>query len=373
MTRPFITSLLLMSSLSILAQEKLQIKGEITGISAYSKITLSGDVEEQEVVLDGDRFELEMELKEAPTLVSLLAIDGSDYKYTNFFVGNESIVIKGSVNDMPGNIKAQNSKYDGLRYEEFVMNRELSEEYLRLNEEIGQLLAEGKSRDSLLPIYISKTEPLGKMTKVMNAMSDNTFEFLKRNINTEYGRSILRYQTSEFTTKQYETLLTLVDPVFRDTQEIKYIQALVDFKPLDVGDKYYDFEALDEFGKTVQFNEFFTGKYVMVDFSTFNCGYCHMAAPRIAELEEELKDRLTVVTYYVDNDLENLKQYKALKGNTGCIIYSNEGGLSETIAKYRQTGTPRYALFNAEGEFVENFEGLQQEDFAERLKDLMDK
>lgn len=54
-------------------------------------------------------------------------------------------------------------------------------------------------------------------------------------------------------------------------------------------------------------------------------------------------------TFQVDNDLEDMKEYSELKGNLGQIIYCEEGALSPVIAKYRQTETPRYVLFNPNG------------------------
>ncbi len=373
MIKKLITLFLLICSVGIFAQEKLRIKGEISGIDKEAKVMLSGDVEEVEIIMNGDKFEVEIELKTAPSLVYLTAVNGSDYKYTTFFVGNETIELKGSIDDFPGNIRAQNSKYDDVRYEEFILNKDLNEQMRKLQEEAMTLGQEGMSRDSLYSIYMNKTEPLGKMTKVLNVMNENTFDFLMKNINTDYGRYIVKFSTEQFTTEQFKLLLGQVEPQFKNTKEIQYIQVLLDVKPLNVGDSYYDFKALDMEGKDLKFSDFFKGKYVLLDFSTFNCGYCQMAAPNTAKLEEDLKDKLSVVTYYVDNNLDQLKQYYALKGNKGNIIWSEDGTLSSTIAMYRQTVTPRYALFDPKGKLVENFEGMQDEGFGDKLQELMNK
>lgn len=108
--------LILFASTFMLAQEKLQIKGKIAGISNEAKWTLiAGDQEKEFQAKDGV-FEVELEVIDAPQSVYLYVDEAEGTKYTSFYLGNESVHIEGSIEQFPHAIQALDSKYDGLRY-----------------------------------------------------------------------------------------------------------------------------------------------------------------------------------------------------------------------------------------------------------------
>lgn len=362
--------LLLACSVNVFAQEKLQIKGNIKGIPNDAKLTLGSNFQDKEFQLNDGMIDVEMELNEVPSLVYIMMEHNGDYKYTTFFVGNESIVLNGSIDDFPNNIKAENSKYDELRYKEYLLTKRFDEEMEEYSKELDLAKQMGMSRDSLLDIYMSEEEPLGKIRAVMKERNNETFEFVKENINTAYGRYLLRFSISQFSPEQFKTIVKLIDPKYKNIPEVKFVQAIVDSKSLEIGDKYYDFTALNLKKEKVIFSDYFKGKYVLLDFSTLHCGFCQEAIPKTIKVAEALKEKLTYVTYYVDYDMEGIKEYYQLKENKGHLIWNKKGRLEPIIAMYRQDATPRYLLFNPKGKLVKEFIGLE-EDFEVQLNELM--
>ncbi|MDR2223331.1 MAG: redoxin domain-containing protein [Flavobacteriaceae bacterium] len=362
--------LLLACSVNVFAQEKLHITGKITGIDNNVKLTLESDFKKKEFQLKDGVIDVEMQLTTVPSLVFMMFEEEGDYKYTTFFVGNENIVLNGSKSDFPNNIKADNSKYDHLRYQEYLMTKGLNEEIDRLSGEARTLVQNGASRDSIYQLYMSDVEPLGKIKMAMKEIDQKTFEFVKEYINTDYGRYLLRYSMRQFSVDQLKDLINTVDTKYKETTEIVFIQSIVNSKPLVVGDSYYDFTAEDINAKQVKFSDYFKGKYVLLDFSTLHCGFCQEAVPKTIKVAEALKEKLTYVTYYVDYDMEGIKEYYQLKENKGHLIWNKKGRLEPIIAMYRQDATPRYLLFNPKGKLIKEFIGLE-EDFEVQLNELM--
>lgn len=366
MYRKLVLLYLILGSTTIFAQEELRISGSITGISNDAKVTLSATKEMELEVRDG-KFEVSLPLEE-PTSVYLYVEQGGTFHYTYFYLGNETVVIEGSLDDFPSNILAKNSKYDGLRYKHNQLTKALQEQGDELEMEAYTLIEEGGDKKELYEIYMGI--PSGKITLVKNKLREIEYAFLLEHINTNYARSLLHFHANDFTTVQFQALLDAVDPQYKNTKEIQFIQALVNYPALTKGDHYYDFSAKDIGEKQVYFHSFFDGKYVLLDFSTWFCGYCQQAAPITAEMAEKLKNKLNYVTYYVDNNKEKLASYYELKGKRGTVVWNEQGEYDEVIAKYRQTGTPRYLLFNPKGQLMQSFEGLE-EDFEEQITTLI--
>ena len=349
---------------SVFAQDALHFKGNIKGIPNDAQVWISaGKVEKTIAVKDG-KFDERIPL-DGPESVFLYVKEGQNFKHAVFYLGNEEVWIEGSIADFPLNLQAKNSKHDALRYKEYLLTRELQAQLDELEDEAYDLIEGGADKDSLYESYMGV--PSGKITKIRQQLKVKEFDFIKAHINTDYGRFLLKFNTTDFTPAQFKTLIEAVDPVYKNTKEIQFIQALVDYPALQEGDQFYDFKALDNKQEQVNFKSFFDGRYVLLDFSTWFCGYCHRAAPLTAEMAEELEDKLNYVTYYVDNDEETLLQYFGLKNNKGTLLWNKDGQFNPVLAKYRQMMTPYYILFDPKGKVVKIFEGIK-DDFADQIK-----
>ncbi|MBB1139530.1 TlpA disulfide reductase family protein [Myroides sp. WP-1] len=354
------------STLSM-AQEKLHIKGKLKGLTEDARLFLLSGNQEEEIVKQGENFEIELQLIEAPATVYLYISDASGQKNTRFFLGNESVVIEGSMDNFSQDIRAVNSKNDQLRYENYLASRALRLEGDKIQKEAMELWQQGKT-DSIQYIYYNQVEPLGKMTKIYKQVDQIDYAFIEKNINTAYGRSMLQYVKNRFTDDQLKHLLNLIKPKYKQTKEVVYLDALVNYKTLEEGDSFYDFTALDQKGNTVEFSKLFQGKPVILEFSTMHCGACQEAAPHTSKLAEEIKDKVTYVTYYVDNREDAMQMYYELKGNKGIMLWNKEGRMSLMSAKYKIEGTPTYIFFDAQGKVAHIEVGYDAGVFEQKVK-----
>ncbi|MGG5505817.1 MULTISPECIES: TlpA family protein disulfide reductase [unclassified Myroides] len=363
------TLLFLMLALSTLsmAQEKLHIKGKLKGLTEDARLFLVSGNQEEEIAKQGENFEIELQLIEAPATVYLLVSDASGHKNTRFFLGNEAVVIEGSMDNFSQDIRAINSKNDQLRYENYLASRALRLEGNKIQQEAMDLWNQGK-RDSIQYIYYNQVEPLGKMTKIYRQVNQIDYVFIEKHINTPYGRAMLQYVKDRYTEDQLRHLLNLVKPKYKQSKEVLYLDALVNYKQLELGDSFYDFTALDHKGNTVAFSDFFQGKPVILEFSTIQCGACQEAAPHTSKLAEEVKDKVTYVTYYVDDGEEAMQMYYELKGSKGIMLWNKEGRMSLMNAKYKIEGTPSYIFFDAEGKVAHIEVGYETGVFEQMVK-----
>ncbi len=184
----------------------------------------------------------------------------------------------------------------------------------------------------------------------------------------------MMYNVLNFTPEYAKELYDLIDPNYYITDEVQLLKVYIDYPPLELGDKYYNFKAEDSNRNEVKFSEYFDGKYVMLDFSTLNCGFCQEAAPKTAVIADSLKDQVTYVTFYTGNDKKDKhKYYSELKGNKGILLSHSDNELFKIITMYRMTGTPSYFLFNPEGYLIEKLKGIQDDDFQEKIEELISK
>ncbi|KUF44395.1 alkyl hydroperoxide reductase [Myroides marinus] len=352
MTNRIIVLITLLLSVGIFAQDKLHITGKITGIDNKTKLSISGGEKEKEFYLKDGVIDVEVSLKEAPTSVSISVYDDNDIIRTYFYLGNESVTINASIDDFPNEVVAKNSKYDGLRYENYLLSKDFDKKSNDIDEIIEKEIEEGTKSEV---VYAKYKDELNTIRK---EYVRRQYEFLKKHINTDYGRRLIRFYQDQFTVEQFKTLYSLVDSVNMDRSEIKFLKTLCDSKQLEIGDMYYDFTALNLKNKEVRFSDYYNGKYVLLDFSNVYCWFCGKAAPKTAVIEEELKDKVMYVTYHTGDNLQEAQKYYELKGKKGNIIWNKEGHLHPAMAMYRNMSTPSYLLFSPEGKFIKEINGF---------------
>lgn len=355
---------MLLFSMGVTAQDKLRIKGKIEGIDNETTLSLSYENKQKEFKSVDGVFEVDVLLEQAPTSVFLYVINGDDYKYTSFFLGNESVTIDASINDFPNEVKAIGSKYDALRYENYSLTKDLDLQFRDLDEQTNKALEKGEHRDSVYNKVEVQWQAINKQRV------EREYVFLKQYVNTDYGRHLIRFYTDDFTVEQFKELYSLVSADNKSKKEMIFLKALIDYQKLAIGDKYYDFPAVDVKGRAVKFSDYFKGKYVLLDFSNVGCHFCSQVAPKTAKVAEELKDKLTYVTYHTGDSEEGVKGYYELKGNKGNLIWNKDGDYDIAIAKYRQMSTPTYLIFDTKGKFIKEINGVNA-DFKAVLEELM--
>lgn len=363
---------LIFGSMSLYAQDNLHITGKLTGIGDKTRIVIKSGEDEKETYLKDGVMDVSMHLTESPAIVRVIAyVKKNNPEYAFLFLGNETVVLSGDIKDFPKGLKVSNSVHDTLRYEKDLLTNSLYNERSVIIDKYYALVNQKQTTDSVNKA-LKEDELLESITQMTKEMQKIDYEFTKNHINTTYGRFMVMNGLHDYTDAQVSELFNLVEPQYYDTKEIKLLKMMSDYKELKIGDLYYDFTAVDINNKEVKFSDYFTGKYVLLDFSTYNCGYCQEAAPKTAKIAESLKQSLTYVTYYVGNDFKDIENYYTIfKGGKGTLLWNKDGYYNSVLYKYRHQGTPDYMLFNTKGKLVQKFYGMQKDDFEERLKELM--
>lgn len=127
------------------------------------------------------------------------------------------------------------------------------------------------------------------------------------------------------------------------------------YYPMREGAIAPDFEAEDEFGKTVKLSDY-RGKIVFIDVWATWCGACVKGLPYFVALREQYKDREDIVFLTVTFDNEGTKEYwnkflceKKISGVIPHLFPKNRTQFGDV---YCVTGIPRYILIDKEGKIV---------------------
>lgn len=108
-----------------------------------------------------------------------------------------------------------------------------------------------------------------------------------------------------------------------------------------------------------------TGKYVLLDFSVINCGYCKKALDHFNREGFQLSEKITGLYVNPTDDPKQLQQYR----DKITIPFSVVTGADAIRKAYGVTGYPTFVLINPEG-IIEKVVVGYQEEFIESLEAL---
>jgi thiol-disulfide isomerase/thioredoxin len=145
--------------------------------------------------------------------------------------------------------------------------------------------------------------------------------------------------------------------------------ALALFPPQTVkeGDPMYDTDLTDIAGRPHHLADF-KGKYILIDFWSFGCGPCHASVPELKEIEQKLKDKLTVVSLSSDTKSvwKKATDYFKMTGNNFSDGKEDRG----IYAKYGVQGIPHYVLITPEGTIQSAWTGYGTGSIKSKIKQL---
>ncbi len=353
------------------AQNQFKISGTLEGFKENSLVR----IEKQNITIDScylkdKKFELKGELEDSPSEVYLIVGSDKDRKSTALFIGNEDVTIESRGEDFPYDVKTTGSKYDAERFTFAQQEKKLSTERTELLEKMWDLRDANKWNDSLQKSYWSREEPKGKIVKIDDELARDQIQFIEKNINSYYALKLLDIYKTEIPSEKIEYLLKKVNPTLSKSLYVKSIKSHLNNPDLKVGERFYDFTAYDKNQKIIKFSDYFNRKYVLLDFSTLYCGWCLEAIPVLEKIQDRNKDKIDVITFYVDKNIKGFAGLEKKHSKDWNILWDKEGRFSETFAKYKVFGTPTFYLFEPNGNLIKIFDGYS-EDMAEEIEKLM--
>lgn len=371
--RNIVSLLLLLVSVWFYAQKSFTVSGKLAGFEENALVTISKDnVPMDSCRLQNGRFQVKGKLLESPESLYLIIKEKNDYKRVMLFIGNENITINADKKDFPYDVRVQGSKFTGKSFELNQKIKNLMRERDELVKKMFELQQEGKWNDSLMYAFWSKKEPIGKITAIDNKTDSIENQYIEENLNTYYGVSLLETVKARYTKEQLKSFMKRLSPEMNRTRYAQSIRNDLEYDLLKIGDLFYDFEAETSKGKKVKFSDYFhRNKLVLLNFSTPYCGACLLSIPYLEKLKSEMSD-LEIVTFYVDSGEKGLNTLKKKHSENWEFIWDRKGTLSETQAKYKVNGTPRFYIFDSEGKLLGKLDGFS-ETMNDEIKKILNK
>lgn len=135
------------------------------------------------------------------------------------------------------------------------------------------------------------------------------------------------------------------------------------------GDEMADADLFDLNGNVHHLSDF-KGKYILLDFWSSGCGPCIMALPEMGEIQEQYKDRLTIVSLSTDTK----KRWVAASAEHK-MTWVNLNDLKLTAglyAKYGVKGIPNYVLISPEGKIIKMWMGYGEGSLKLKMRRFID-
>lgn len=135
------------------------------------------------------------------------------------------------------------------------------------------------------------------------------------------------------------------------------------------GDDMADADLFDLNGKLHHLADF-KGKYMLLDFWSSGCGPCIMALPEMKEIQEQYKERLTIVSLSSDT-----KSRWTRASAQHEMTWQNLSDLKQSAglyAKYGVRGIPNYVLISPEGKIMKMWSGYGKGSLKLKMRRYLD-
>tara|TARA_R110002050_G_scaffold215007_2_gene351149 strand:+ start:1225 stop:2352 length:1128 start_codon:yes stop_codon:yes gene_type:complete len=343
-------------------EEKFTITGEVSGFPDGTKIylrNLSTDAVFDSTTVENNNFQFEGHLYSPPEQIWLNATVGKNFIYTNLLIGNDNITIKGDISDFPWNVNIRGSKTQ----EDFNYSQSLTKE-------------NNIKRDSLVQAFMKlpqeKQQEVGaeiwkKIGKIDSFTQVSRINYMKSHPNTYTSVIELGYLKNQLPKDTVQKIFDNYTPEIKESKYAKVIEVFLRENISKIGDKFHDFEGMNQKGEKVKFSNI-RGEYTLLDFTAAYCGPCIQAADELVEINNEYSDSLKIVSFTQDAKkdvwLKSLERDKVAWNS----IWDGNGRYSETSIKYGIQGIPTFVLINPEGIIIDKWTGYGKGSILSRLE-----
>lgn len=366
-------SVICLLSFCVVSAQELMVKGTLSGFDEGTQVVLR-DLESMEVVgtteLLNNEFSIsKFETIDFPRTIHLLIGGGTERRSDVFlFIENgENITIHSQFENFDNHLRVEDSKYYDIQQDFDNQTKEL---YAKRNELMQEYMEKYYGKDvvdSISDSYWGKDGVIGKIDSEVNNINK---AYLLEHANSYFS---LSYIVRSFTRIEKPVLKEMYDKLDENLRSSKYgvfLKAYIDSPQMEEGMQYVDFNFDDFNGDKQKLSDYFDGRYMLIDFSTLYCGASQMSKPSLEKLSNRNKERINVLTYYIDSDAEGFENYIVKGVNNWGFIRNEDGRMNEALAQYVVGGTPTYFLFNPDGVLIKKWSGYG-EGTLEMIEGLM--
>lgn len=348
-------------------ETKFTITGKVTGFPKGTKFylhDLATDTSFDSVALKNGEFHFEGTIIDPPQQIWLQGKADEVSVYTFLLLGNDEVNINADREDFPQNVSITGSKTQ----DEFNYLQSLTKDY-------------AIQRDSLVQIFMSLPpekqqeavpEIWGEIGKIDSITDDIKLKYIESHPDTYSSVIELGYLKNQLPKDTIRKIYENYTPEIKNSKYAKVIEVYLRENIAKVGDKFHDFEGVNQNGEPVKFSEI-RGTYSLLDFTSANCGPCILAADELIEINNKYADSLTIVSFTQDTNkevwLKSLERDKV----TWSSVFDGEGRYSETSIKYGIVGIPTFFLINEEGIIIDQWFGYSEGNILSRLEKKLGK
>lgn len=338
------------------------IKGNVSGFPDKALVrlyALSGRVIDSCYIKE-NKFILYKPFGKEAGPVGFTITEDSIYTSTQLFIGNENINIQGNKNDFPDKVKVVGSLNHNLMT---TLDHNLSDvlkERKNLLAEYLSIRQSGKMTDSIKNIYWGQA---GSIKMLDDEALFRQKKFIDKNLNSYYSLYLLSILKTEYKKEELQKLVNRLTPIYKKSNYAIAINTSLKNKALQIGDKFINFTAFDENEKSVNFSDYFSEKYMLLDFSTPYCQFCLQAMEPLKKLAQENSTNLEILTFYVDEEKNGYINFLDKGNKPWSVIWDKKGRFGNSYSSYNINGTPTFFLFNKNGILVKIQDGFDESFF----------
>lgn len=338
------------------------IRGNISGLPENALVRLyvvSGSVIDS-CYLKENKFILHKPFGEEAGPIGLTISKDSLHISTQLFIGNEDINIQGSKDDFPYKLSVKGSVNHNLMTELDQILSDVLKERKSLLVEYLSIRQAGEMTDSIKKMYWGQA---GSIKMLDEETLFRQKKFIDKNINSYYALYLLSILKTEYEKDELQRLINRLTPVYKKSNYVFAINTSLRNKELKVGDKFINFTAFDKNDKNVIFSNYFSKKYILLEFSTPYCRFCLQAIEPLKKLAQENSTNLEIVTFYVDEEKNGYSRFLDKSNKTWNVIWDKKGRFGTAYNSYNINGTPTFFLFDKNGVLLQKQDGLDERFF----------
>lgn len=291
-----------------------------------------------------------------PEKLFLFAIDAKskEFIYTYLFVENEQVTLKSDKRDFPWNIDV----FGSFHQDQAEMFNQIM--YQR-QEIIKELNLTHNSEKELL----SK-----KITQAKDSLDDVTVKLIKKHFNSYAALDFFKHYKTKFSNEELSSLYDKLDLELKETISGKSVKLQSKYSNPKVGDKYYDYSAINQHGDTVALSDI-KDKYILLHFSSSACYPSQLSLTELKKIYQHHGNDLEIVSISEDFNREHWLNTVKVDSIPWIYLWDGKGEFNDAVIKYWEIGTPNYVFISPDKIILEKWFGYRDGIFEEKLKEYL--
>jgi thiol-disulfide isomerase/thioredoxin len=266
--------------------------------------------------------------------------------YTPFFIGNETVSIAANLEDFPYAVYIKGS---GTENASIILKKKTCKYWIERDRVLEKYFSPEMQNDSIIDKKAERKNLLKQMSQIDKTIDSISMYFIKNHVNSYAGLRELFYHRRLFSKDSVKILYRKAGSPYTEGSFGQMLATYIKVgNTLKKGDPYFDFTALDIQGITRKLSDY-KNKYILLDFSSTDCGPCIESVNELKTLQATFADSLQIITLSADKSKEIWQKGFLRDQPTWPCLWDGKGPAGEAILKYGANGWPTFILINPAG------------------------